>query len=611
MPRHSARVLLTTLAALLVITAELFARQRPQVIQLPEATLARQMPGTPVPVQPGGQLPGVPVPGGPGVPTRDRRPGEPERGTAAIRGQVLAADTGAPLRRAQIRVMSQTPGGGASMAQTDAQGRFEVVQLAAGRYTVMASRSGYVSMQFGQRAPNQPGTPIEIADGQQMDKLNFVLARGGAISGRIVDDFGEPVSSVQVTVQRYAYMGGVRRLVGAGSEGGMDRTDDLGQFRIHSLPPGEYYLSATLRTMEFMGSNMTAMPGTSEGFAPTYFPGTTSAAEARRITVRAGQDVTNMSFALVSARMGRISGRVTTSAGEPLAGGQIMIAPRSDDVIGMPFGMTGAQIRADGTFQTGALAPGNFTLIVQARDPMDPNGEVARADVQVSGEDVLDVFIVTGRAGIVRGRIVSDDGTELPFKPAQVRIFTQPREPGRVGFGMRPSRVNDDWSFELTGLTEPVRLTVSLADVPGGGWVPRHAWKDNADLLDTAVEIGPGQTVEDVEVVLSRKVTELSGLVTDDRQQPVTDASVVIFPDDKERWTFGSRYLRLVRPDTNGKYAVRLTPHDGYRAIVVRGLEDGQFSDPEFLARALDYATAFRLAEGETKALNLTLADIK
>jgi hypothetical protein len=237
-------------------------------------------------------------------------------------------------------------------------------------------------------------------------------------------------------------------------------------------------------------------------------------------------------------------------------------------------------------------------------------GEVARMDVPVNGEDVNDVFIVTGRAGIIRGRVVADDGAVLPFRPGQVRIFAQPRDPSRPMMGMRPSVVKDDWTFELSGLTEAVRLNVGF-EVPGGGWSVRHAWNDNVDLLDTAVDIGPGQTIEDVELVATQKITELSGQVSDGRNQPVTDASVVVFSEDKDRWTTGSRYLRLSRPDTNGKYTIRLTPAQNYRVVVVRGLEDGQFSDPEFLSRALEYATPFDIGEGEAKVVNVKLVDIR
>jgi len=606
------RVSLPLLALLVLLTAELPAQQAPVVIETPTTTFTRLPPQPPAP---GGQVPGAPIPGMPGtpgtqMPARDRRPGESERGTAVIRGQVMAADTGTPLRRAQVRAFPQSPGGASAVTQADAQGHFELAQLPAGRYTVSASRTGYVTMQFGQRAANQPGTPIEIADGRVVDKVNFALPRGGAISGRIVDDMGEPVASVQVSVQRYAYRGGTRRLMPAGAEGGNDRTDDLGQFRLYGLPPGEYYVTATLRGMDFVAMNATAAAGPSDGFAPTYFPGTGSLVEARRVTVRAGQDVPNISFALVSARLGRVSGRVTTSAGEPLVGGMLMVAPRGDGQMFMNVRMAGAQIRPDGTFQTGGLAPGQYSIYAQQRDFGNPGGEVGRVEVQVNGDDVSDVFIVTGRGGVIRGRVVSDDGSPLPFKPAQVRMFGQPRDPSEMGFGIRPPIVNDDWTFELTGLTDAVRLSVGL-DVPGGGWTARHAWKDNVDLLDTPVDVGANQTIEDVELVLTRKVTELSGFVTDDRNQPVTDAQVVVFPADQERWTFGSRYVRPARPDTNGKYTMRLTPHDGYRAVVVRGLEDGQFSDPEFLTRALEHATAFDLGEGETKTLNLRLVEVR
>lgn len=540
-----------------------------------------------------------------GQPARDRRTGDPQKGTAIIRGYVVAAETGNPLRRAQVRAVGMS-GQGVGMAQTDAQGRFEITQLPAGRYTVSAMRSGYVTQSFGQRASNQPGTPIEIGDGQAAEKVTFALARGGAIGGRIVDEFGEPISSAQVSVQRYAYMGGVRRLTGAGAEGGMDRTDDLGQFRLYGLPPGEYYVMASFRNVEFMAMNVASDAPPTDGYAPTYYPGTSNLAEARRVTVRAGQDVPNVTFALTATRVGRISGRVTTSAGEPMVGGMLMVAPREQGVM---FGsmMSGAQMRPDGTFQTAPLPPGTYTLTVQ---PMgnrgDPNAEVARMDVTVNGEDVRDVFIVTGRGGIIRGRIVTDDGTVPPFRPQQVRIFPQPEDPTRPNIGMMPSTVKDDWTFEVAGLTDRVRLRWSI-DVPGGGWSLKSAVKDNVDLADTAADVGPGQVLEDVEIVLTQKVTELSGTVSDDRNRPVTDATVVVFPENKELWTFNSRYVRMARPDTNGKYTIRLTPTDGYRAIAVQGLEQGEFSDPEFLARALEAAMPVEVREGESRTQNLAL----
>ena len=551
---------------------------------------------------------------GPQAPARDRRADEVKPGTAAIRGQVVAADTGVPLRRAQIRVINTSGPGGGGMAQSDAQGRFELTQLPPGRYNITATRAGYVTVQFGQRAPNQPGTPVELADGQVADKVGFALVRGGAISGRIADEFGEPVSGAQVTLQRYAFMGGVRRLTGGGGEGGFDRTDDLGQFRLYGLTPGEYYVTATLRTMEFMPMNATAVTPAMDGYAPTYFPGTPSIADARRVTVRAGQDVMNITFALSAAKVGRISGRVATSSGAPPAGAMLMVTPSGDGMMG--FNSTGAPIHPDGTFQTAGLPPGNYTLTVQSGGnrfggAVDPNAEVARLEIPVNGDDVRDVLITTGRGGIIRGRVVTDDGSVPTFSPQLVRVLAQPAEPGRpMMMGMTPNPVRDDWTFEVLGLADRVRLRASV-DVPGGGWALKGAFSNGTDLADIVSDIGPGQVIDDVELVITRKLTELSGMIVDDRNQPITDASVIVFTDNKASWIFGSRYLRTSRPDTTGKYSLRLTPADGYRAIAVRALEEGQGSDPEFLARALEQATAFEIREGEAKTMNLKVVVVR
>src|SRR5687767_15995707 len=91
-------------------------------------------PGPPAPAGPPMQ-PGQPTPSR--TPPRAGRPGEdPQRGTAIMRGSVVAADSGAPLRRALVRATSQD-GRSGGMATTDADGRFEIKELVAGRYTVM------------------------------------------------------------------------------------------------------------------------------------------------------------------------------------------------------------------------------------------------------------------------------------------------------------------------------------------------------------------------------------------------------------------------------------------------------------------------------------------
>ena len=104
----------------------------------------------PLPAQGGpGGLPQGPLGGGGrfGAPPRDN--GAQASGTAIIRGRVLVADTGAPVRRAQVRATSADARAG-RLASTDAQGRFELKDLPAGRWTLTASKAGFVTLQYGQ-----------------------------------------------------------------------------------------------------------------------------------------------------------------------------------------------------------------------------------------------------------------------------------------------------------------------------------------------------------------------------------------------------------------------------------------------------------------------------
>ena len=77
---------------------------------------------------------------------------------------------------------------------------------------------------------------------------------------------------------RYVSQGGRRRMQPSGR---MSMTNDIGEYRIFGLSPGQYYISATMRG----GMMMMAAVRRSTGYAPTYYPGTANTAEAQKITV--------------------------------------------------------------------------------------------------------------------------------------------------------------------------------------------------------------------------------------------------------------------------------------------------------------------------------------
>ena len=85
------------------------------------------------------------------APPRDRAPSSAQTGSAVIRGRIVGADTGKPLRRVKVRLSGAELGRDERMVSTDADGRYEITDLPAGRFTLSAERRGYLPLRFGQR----------------------------------------------------------------------------------------------------------------------------------------------------------------------------------------------------------------------------------------------------------------------------------------------------------------------------------------------------------------------------------------------------------------------------------------------------------------------------
>jgi hypothetical protein len=149
-----------------------------------------------------------------GGPPRDPR-APVVTGTAAIRGRIFASDTGRPLRRARIQVTAPELAGDERMTSTNAEGRYEIKDLPAGRYTVTVTRSGYLRLSCGQRRPYEQGKPLQVANGQVVESVDFTLPHMSLVTGRVLDEANEPISGVRVMAMRSAFFEGQRKLVPA------------------------------------------------------------------------------------------------------------------------------------------------------------------------------------------------------------------------------------------------------------------------------------------------------------------------------------------------------------------------------------------------------------
>ena len=301
----------------------------------------------------------------------------------------------------------------------DSEGKFAFRNLPQGQYRINASRDGYVSADYGQRGPNGTGVPITVNPPQPVRDIRIGLTSTGAISGRVTNRDGEPVGNANVQAMRYTYQDGRRSLTVIQTI----RTNDLGEYRLFWMAPGQYIVSAEpvvplaieaggtffvqaprggggpaalagalgaqlgvggVTRITITGGGGPGGPGGPPGpggpggaapppppppppvavdnpetYLPVYYPGTTDATAATAIDLRAGGTVQGVNMTVVEVHPARIRGQVTNS-GRPASGAQVSLYARSSADGNVTI--RGTTVSDTGTFEFRSVAPGAYEL---------------------------------------------------------------------------------------------------------------------------------------------------------------------------------------------------------------------------------------------------------
>jgi len=557
----------------------------------------------------GGTTPGVPIrPPQRPLPPRDQSTA-PATGTAKIRGVVVASDDGRPLRRVVVRVTAPELREPRS-ASTDLSGRYEIADLPAGRYIVTASRAGFVAISHGQTRPNEMGRPLDISDGQTVERINFSLPRGAAITGRIVDEYGEPVAGASVQAMQMRYVDGRQQptMAGTGFPAAMFQTPDTGEFRVWGLPPGEYLLQANPP-----GANGPFEAADRAGYSPTYYPNTTVSTEAQVVRLEIGQTRAGIEIVLAPTRTAQISGTTLDSRGQPLRSGFVLAMPQSTEPT-FVMRPTSSQIKPDGTFTISGVAPGSY--VIRAMLPPGPDGglpEPLTAAVTVAGDDVNGVVLMPLKPAVITGRILFDPPT-ASLEPSTFQVMVTPKTRGMMitmpvgGFPV----VHDDFTFEAK-VAPGESIIRAFTNNSGDQWTVKSVTFDGRDVTEDGLTLASGAEVKGVDILLTNRLQTISGAVTNERGDVVTNVTVFVFPQDAERWFPGPWSIQSTaqgRPDQNGRYSIRarLQPGD-YYAVAVEYLDPNRRGgDRSYLEELSKQAVRFRIREEESKALDLKIS---
>jgi len=558
-------------------------------------------------------------------PPRDT-PAQPSTATTAatgrIAGHVVAADTGRPIKRARVFLSAAELPGGRGML-TDDDGGFDFSDLPAGRYTLYASKSGFVQLFYGQRRPLQAGTPLQLVNGQQLKGVDFALPRGGVISGRLSDENGDVMPGVAVAILRYQYQQGDRQLMPAGRA----QTDDRGVYRVWGLNPGEYYVSATAQGENPGGGRGRGGEGGARGggrgrggalapdedqdqlmYAPTYYPGVGSVADARSVTVGVSQEVLGVDFGLQLVRTATISGHVENPNGSRPSNGNITLSPQNRSGVGRGnFGTTyGSRIDGSGQFSIANVPPGLYTLRARNNDRDAPL--TASQPLSVSG-DVGNVAVVLQSGGSLAGTIVFQPGsTPAPTDLSQVRLSAPSADPDDNAGPMPNPRVNKDGTFTIDGVTVGTHFIRPNGGGGLRGWNLKSVTVDGRDVTDIPIAIRSGQRLSNIVVTFTDKVTEINGSVTDAQGNAVTEYTILAFSTNSAVWRPQSRQIATARPDQTGMFRIRSLPAGEYYVATVDPSEQGEWFDPAYLDQHRGGAARVTLGDGDLKTQDLRVS---
>jgi len=556
-------------------------------------------------------------------------------GTGVLAGRITLAGSGQPVGDVRVTLTGAELRGTRSVL-TDDDGYYAFPALPAGTFTVRGALTGYVAGTFGQKAPGKPGTAIVLGDGQQHKDASFEIARGSVITGIVLDEKNRPAIGTPVRVMRWMMQAGERVLMNTGNS----TTDDRGMYRVHSLMPGEYVVSAVPRNVAGDGlvsveaiqvearlAELTAQglstgvmppsrPSTSQdpstGYAPVFYPGTTALDAARAIRVGVSEEHAGIDFTLMRVTLSTVTGSVVVPPGVNPTTVQVRLIQPENSALGM--GPATARLSQNGTFVIRSVVPGQYLVYASAsvaapqpavmplpQPPVAPGQQRrlwATADLFVDGGFAPVVSLTLQEGFVVSGHLVFNGSAPLPANLSRVRVMMNPLgQPAQsLGLGTWATSAEESGRFTVPGVV-PGRYRVSASGAPG--WQVTSVLVNGRDVLDFPFVIDPAEAVPSVTIQFGDRATDLRGTLTDATGTATADYSVVIFPDDQRYWIPHARRMRSVRPNTAGAFVVAGLPPGDYRLAAVTDLDTNDWLDPDFLRQLVPASIGVRLLEGQ------------
>jgi Carboxypeptidase regulatory-like domain len=520
----------------------------------------------------------------------------PKEESCSVSGIVVKMADSAPLRKAKLVLKSVEDPHRTVGAVTNAEGHFALKDVEPGPYRLTVTRVGFVAAEYGQRKPDTPGAVLMLHAGQELKDLQFRLIPAGVISGKIYDDDGEPLPSVQVNAVRQVYSEGKRSRTSAS----FAATNDLGEYRLFGLAPGRYFVSCVYPRWNRGDPEDETIDTQEEGYAKLYYPGTPDVAKAGPITIKAGEEASSIDVLMRKVPVHKVRGNVYNQiTHKPGVGVILILLPKTNNHEWDYAGSSEVQ-KSDGAFAIQEVLPGPYTLVSVWFD--EGTSYMNRQAIDVGDVDVEGIAVTVSPGTNVSGHIVWEGRPAL--EKDELTITPQPVD---VPVGMRgQSRVGRDNLFVLKGLGEGTYR----AEVNG---MSKECYiKDirygESSVLQEGFTVTRGEASA-LEIVLSSRGARVEGTVMDSDGLPQAGLSVVLVPELSQREN--SQKYKTASTDQYGHFDLRGIAPGDYKLFSWVEVEPGAWEDPEFLRPFEEKGQRITLQDGDHSTVKVTAIQSK
>jgi hypothetical protein len=505
---------------------------------------------------------------------------------ASIEGVVRDHEGGTPMSGVRVYFTNAATWGRApSFVTTDAQGQFAIEVRAAGRYRLLPERPGYVFSPPARLKTPRPYMSVHVPEQGPVPKVELPMAREGIIVGQILDSVsGQPVPSVVVhpAVNMYGNSGNIFADLHPRPEGLPNteiRTNDRGEYRIFGLQQGEYYVLYNRYTPGRAAPIVGPLFG--------YYPGVDQLASAVLLQVEAGKE-TRATPILMDPPSKSVQVRFRYG-GTNLK----LAAGASPSIIFTSDGWdTAVTVERENDETSVRMGRGHYDVTFQI---LSATGELLYSVMSFDvGTENLEKEVTLTRGVNVTGLVTLRDANGKTSDASGIRCFLD--GPVQVF-----ERIGRSGCIEVQFSTGNYQLR--LVNLPADAFVV-SAKSGQRDVLRDGIEVARDVHL-DIEAATPGAV--ISGVVTDDKNNRISDATVVLVPDDPYR-----NAIVLHRSDvsaSDGSFEMRGVAPGTYHVFAWADLPGPAYRNSEFLKKYEAQGTPLKVENATPASLNLIVLE--